>query len=145
MVVVTAHKRSESRALVAADRWFRGWGVAALASLAVTGGMLALRLEAWRTPFVLAHLAALLALVPLGAVLVGRTFARYRRERGSLVGALRGTLAHDRLATLLVALALVAVAVSLSQFNDGVRVVRSMANFTTVAVIVVLVRRYLRR
>lgn len=144
MAAVTAGKRGESRALAAADRWFRGWGVAALASLAVTGAMLALRLEAWRAPFVLAHLAALLALVPLGVVLVGGTFARYRRERGSVLGALRGTLTHDRLATLLVALALVAVAVSLSQFQDGVRVVRSLANLTTVGVIVVLVGRYLR-
>jgi hypothetical protein len=144
MAAITAGKRSESRALVVADRWFRGWGVAALVSLAVTLGMLALRLEAWRAPFVLAHLAALLALVPLGVVLVGRTFARYRRERGSVLGAVRGTLAHDRLATLLVAVAFVAAAVSLSQFQDGVRVVRSLANFTTVGVIVVLVGRYLR-
>ncbi|MGE0135679.1 MAG: hypothetical protein AB7L91_09565 [Dehalococcoidia bacterium] len=136
---------SNSRTLWVADRWFRGWGVAALASLAVTVGMLALRLEAWRAPFVLAHLAALLALVPLGVVLVGRTFARCRRERGSLLGAARGTLAHDRLATLLVGVAFVAAAVSLSQFQDGVRIVRSLANFTTVGVIVVLVGRYLRK
>ncbi|MEZ4554176.1 MAG: hypothetical protein R3B59_09745 [Dehalococcoidia bacterium] len=135
---------SDSRTLWVVDRWFRGWGVAALASLAVTGGMLALRLEAWRAPFVIAHLAALLALVPLGAVLVGRTFARYRRERGSVLAALRGTLSHDRLATMLVAVAFVAAAVSLSQFQDGVRVVRSIANFTTVGVIAVLVGRYLR-
>ncbi|MGE0227040.1 MAG: hypothetical protein AB7I38_10240 [Dehalococcoidia bacterium] len=136
---------SNSRTLWAADRWFRGWGVAALAALVVTIAMIALRLEAWRAPFVLAHLAALLALVPLGVVLVGRTFARYRRERGSVLGAVRGTLAHDGVATVLVAVAFVAAAVSLSQFQDGVRVVRSLANFTTVGVIVVLVGRYLRR
>ena len=135
---------STSGTLYFADRWFRGWGLAAVASLVVTGVMLALSLEAWRAPFVLAHLSALLALVPLGAVLVGRTFARYRRERGSVLGAVQGTLAHDRLATLLVAIALVAVAVSLSQFQDGVRVVRSAANLTTVGIIVVLVGRYLR-
>ena len=145
MAAVTAGRRDESRALWVADRWFRGWGVAALASLVVTGAMLALRLDAWRAPFVLAHLAALLALVPLGVVLVGRTFARYRRQRGSVLGALRGTLTHDRLATGLVVLSLVAVAVSLSQFQDGVRVVRSLANLTTVSVIVVLVGRYLKR
>ncbi len=92
----------------------------------------------------LAHLCALLALVPLGVVLVGRTFARYREERGSVLGGVRGTLAHDRLATVLVAVALVAVVVSLSQFDGGVRAVRSAANLTTVAVIVVLVGRYLR-
>jgi len=52
-------------------------------------------------------------------------------------------LAHDRLATGLVAVALVAAAASLSQFDGGVRAVRSAANLTTVAVIVVLVGRYL--
>jgi MFS family permease len=134
---------SGSRTLVVADRWFRGWGVAALLALLATGAMLALSLEAWRAPFVLAHLCALLALVPLGVVLVARTFARYREERGSVLGGVRGTLAHDRLTTLLVAVALVAVAVSLSQFDGGVRAVRSAANLTTVAVIVALVGRYL--
>ena len=136
---------STSRTLYVADRWFRGWGVAALLALLATGAMLALSLEAWRAPFVLAHLCALLALVPLGVALVARTFARYREERGSVLGGVRGTLAHDRLATLLVAVALVAVVVSLSQFDGGVRAVRSAANLTTVAMIVVLVGRYLRR
>jgi hypothetical protein len=126
-----------------ADRWFRGWGAAALLALLATGAMLALSLEAWRAPFVLAHLCALLALVPLGVVLVVRTFARYRAERGSLLGGVRGTLAHDRGSTLLVAVALVAVVVSLSQFDGGVRAVRSAANLTTVAMILVLVGRYL--
>ena len=73
-----------------------------------------------------------------------RDVSRYRGERGSVLGAVRGTLAHDRLATVLVAVAFVAAAVSLSQFQDGVRVVRSLANFTTVGVILVLVGRYLR-
>lgn len=136
---------STSRTLYLTDRWFRGWGVAALLALLATGAMLAFSLDAWRAPFVLAHLCALLALVPLGAVLVGRTFARYREERGSLLAAVRGTLAHDRLATALVAVALVAVAVSLSQFDGGVRLVRSAANLTAVAVIVVLVGRYLKQ
>ena len=74
---------SDSRTLFVADRWFRGWGAMAMLALVATGAMLALSLEAWRAPFVLAHLCALLALVPLGVVLVGRTFARYREERGS--------------------------------------------------------------
>jgi hypothetical protein len=133
---------STSPTLYVADRWFRGWGVAALLALPAAGAMLALRLEAWRAPFVLAHLCALLALVPLGVVLVARTFARYREERGSVPGAVRGTLAHDRVATILVAVALVAVAVSLSQFDGGMRLVRSTANLTAVAMIVVLVGRY---
>jgi hypothetical protein len=136
---------ANSRTLVVADRWFRGWGVAALLALLATGVMLALSLEAWRAPFVLAHLCALLALVPLGVVLVSRTFARYRTERGSLLGGVQGTFAHDRVTTLLVAVALVAVVVSLSQFDGGVRVVRSAANLTTVAMILALVGRYLRR
>ena len=112
---------STSRTLYLTDRWFRGWGVAALLALLATGAMLAFSLDAWRAPFVLAHLCALLALVPLGVVLVGRTFARYYEERGSVLGGVRGTLAHDRLATVLVAVALVAVVVSLSQFDGGVR------------------------
>jgi hypothetical protein len=66
-------------------------------------------------------------------------------EGGSLLAAVRGTLAHDRVTTLLVAVALVAVAVSLSQLDGGVRLVRSAANLTAVAMIVVLVGRYLRR
>jgi hypothetical protein len=136
---------SDSRTLFVADRWFRGWGAVALLALVATGAMLALSLEAWRAPFVLAHLCALLALVPLGAVLVGRTFARYREERGSLLGAVRGTLAHDRVSTLLVGIALLAIAVSLSQFDGGVRAVRSAANLTAVAMILALVGRYLRR
>jgi hypothetical protein len=136
---------STSRTLYVADRWFRGWGVAALLALLATGVMLALSLEAWRAPFVLAHLCALLALVPLGVVLVARTFARYYEERRSLLAAVRGTLGHDQLATALVVVALVAVVVSLSQFDGGVRAVRSAANLTTVTVIVVLVGQYLRR
>ena len=48
-----------------ADRWFRGWGVGALVALAATVVALLVGYEGWRLPFVLAHLAALLALFVL--------------------------------------------------------------------------------
>lgn len=133
-----------SRTRVAADRWFRGVGLVAVALLATTVAMLALRLDAWRAPFVFAHLAALLALVPLGLVIVWQTYARGYEERRSILGALQATLTHDRVTTLLVLLVLVAVATSLSQFNGGIRELRAGANFTAVGTIVVLVVRYLR-
>ena len=53
--------------------------------------------------------------------------------------------AHDRVSTLLVGIALVAIVVSLSQFDGGVRAVRAAANLTAGAMIVALVTRYLRR
>ena len=134
-----------SRTRTAADRWFRGCGIAALVALTATAAMLAFRLDAWRAPFVLAHLAALLALLPLAIVIVWQTYARGYEERRSILGALQATLTHDRVTTLLVAIALVAVAVSLSQFSGGIRALRAAANVTAVSMIVVLVARYLRR
>ncbi len=127
-----------------ADRWFRGWGIAAVVLLLATGGALLVGYEGWRRPFVLAHLAGLLALIPLGLVVLGRVASRAYAERGSLLGAVRGTFAHDRLASALVLVALVAVAVSLSQFEGGIRWLRAAANYTTVAIILLLVVRYLR-
>lgn len=129
----------------AVDRWFRLWGVVALSALAATAAMLVLRLEAWRVPFVAAHLAALLALLPLGIALVVSTYrAQIRAGHGGLA-AVGATLTHDRVATALMLLTFVTAAVSLSQFEGGVRDVRTVANLVTVSVVAVLVVRYLRR
>ncbi len=127
-----------------ADWWFRAWGTAALLSLTVTAGALLAGFEGWRLPFVLAHLAALLALVPLGLVILSRVVGGEYARRGSVAGAVRGVFAHDRIASVLVVVALVAIAVSLSQFQDGIRWLRALANYTTVSIILVLVARYLR-
>ena len=127
-----------------ADRWLRAWGVAALVLLTVTVGALLVSFEGWRRPFVLTHLAALLALVPLGLVVLARVVGGEYARRGSVIGAVRGVFAHDRLASVLVVVALIAIAVSLSQFQGGIRWLRALANYTTVSIILVLVARYLR-
>ena len=131
-------------ALRLADRWFRAWGSLCLLALVLTGAFLTMHASAWRAAFVLAHLCALLALLPLGVVLVGTTVARYARERGSLASGLTGVLSHDRLVTALVLVSLVTVAVSLSQFQ-GNQTVRTAANLISVSIIVALVHRYLSR
>jgi hypothetical protein len=125
------------------DRWFRAWGVLALVALAVTAAMLALRAEPWRVPFVAAHLAALVALLPLGVTLVASTYLRQLRMGQSALGAAGATLTYDRVATALTLLALATACVSLSQFA-GNQTVRLVANLVTVSVVVVLVVRYVR-
>lgn len=127
-----------------ADRWFRICGLAVVVLLLTTVASLLVGYEGWRRPFVLAHLTALFALVPLGLVVLRRVGSRAYAERGSLLGAVQGTFAHDRFASMLVVCALVAVVVSLSQFQDGIRWLRAMANYATVSIILVLVVRYLR-
>ncbi|MFA7296017.1 MAG: hypothetical protein WC211_02380 [Dehalococcoidia bacterium] len=136
--------RPQSMALWLVDGWFRGWGFGAIAALVGTLAMLVLQMPEWRVPFVIAHLAALLAVAPLGVVLVAQTFARYRRESGSVAGGLRGLFTHDRLVTALVLASFVTAAVSLSQFQGGIRWLRALANYSTVAIVVTLVWRYLR-
>lgn len=131
-------------ALRLADRWFRAWGALTVLALAVTASMLALRAEAWRVPFVAAHLAALLALAPLSVALVASVYAGYLRAGRGVLGAAGATLAHDRVVTALVLLALASAAGSLSQFEGGVRWLRTAANLVTVSVVVALVGRYLR-
>ncbi|MPZ99424.1 MAG: hypothetical protein GEU80_08830 [Dehalococcoidia bacterium] len=138
-----ARPRTLARPVQIADRWFRACGLAAVAALGATAGMLAGGAEAWRVPFVLAHLAALLALVPLGFALVARAFIEARAERGSAWGAISGVIERYPLVTTLVAATFVTAAVSLSQF-EGVRWLRSAANLATVALVVTLVVRYLR-
>jgi hypothetical protein len=126
-----------------ADRWFRAWGSLCLAALAFTAALLAVGADAWRAAFILGHLCALLALLPLGLVLVGATFAQHYRARGDLVDAARATVSHDPLVTGLVLLCFLTVAISLSQF-EGNQPVRAAANVASVAMIAVLVVRYLR-
>jgi hypothetical protein len=126
------------------DRWFRGWGVVALLALGTTAAMLALRAEPWRVPFVAAHLAALLALAPLGVALVVSTYMQQLRSGRGAFEAVGATLAHDRVATALTCVAFVAAGVSLSQFDGGVRWIRTTANLVTVSAAVTLIVRYLR-
>lgn len=123
------------QALFTADRWFRILGFATLMALASTGILLLAEGSAWRVMFVIAHLAGLLALVPLGVVLILRA---YRHEGGLAAMAARHPLVGGLLACL-------AVTVTLSLLNfEGDREVRRIANLTTVAIVAVLVVRYLR-
>lgn len=117
------------------DRNFRLFGKLALALLLTTAGLLVVEIEAWRAVFALAHLAALIALLPLGVALVARAV----REEGGLVAAAR----MHRGVTVLLAVAAVAVVLSLANFEGGNRDLRRVANLTTVAIAVVLVWRYL--
>lgn len=126
------------------DRLFRVAGAGALVALAATGAALALGVEAWRAPFVLAHLLALVALLPLGIALVVAALRAGHAERGTPTGALSAMIARFPVDTVLVVLALLGVAVTLSQFDGGVRTVRSAANVVTVGAVVALVARYLR-
>ncbi len=110
--------------------------------LALTAALLFAGAEAWRPVFALAHLAAIVALTPLGVVLV-RQAARAAREAnaGPVIPAL--IQRHPQVAFLLAA-ATVAVVVSLMNFEEGIRWLRRVANFTTVGIVLVLVARYLR-
>jgi hypothetical protein len=126
------------------DRWFRAWGVATLVLLAATGAMLAFDAGHWRLPFALAHLAALLALLPLGLVLVARALIEARPAGKSWFAAAGEAARRHMLVTALVALALVTVSLSLANFPDGDRAVRTLANLSTVVIVGALVVRYLR-
>ena len=133
-----------SRARHVADRWFRGWGVAALVALAATALLLAGGSKGWRVPFVLAHLAALLALAPLGGVLLVQALVEGYRASGSPAGAVGAAVGRHRLVAALLALVVVTVAVSLANFAGGTRWLRAAANLVTVAIVLLLVARYLR-
>lgn len=123
-----------SRSLALADRWFRLAGLGNLAVLAVTGILLLAGVEAWWVPFVLAHLMALVALLPLALVLLVKAM----REAGPAA-----TVRRYPLATALVAALAVTLTLSLMNF-EGNREVRRVANLGSVALILVLVVRYLR-
>ncbi len=95
----------------------------------------------WTAVFGLAHLAALVALAPLGVVLVRHGFRRAAAEGDP---GLRGVLRrYPDVALILLGIA-VAVTVTLVNFDDGIRWLRRVANFTTVGLVLVLVGRYLR-
>lgn len=124
-------------------RWFRFAAIATLAALALTGAMLALRADAWRIPFVAAHLAALLALLPLGAGIVIHAYRNHRRFHPTPTATLRAIVEANRLNAAIVAIILVAAGISISQFT-GVRVIRASANAVTVTLVLTLVVRYFR-
>ncbi len=126
------------------DRWFRVWGVAALVALVATGFSLVTHWAAWRVPFVAAHLATLLALVPLGLVLIARECLTAYHVAGSSVGTPGAIARRHPWVLLLLAMAIVSVAVSLANFADGTRWLRTIANLVTVAIALTLVARYLR-
>ncbi len=137
---VRAGQIAPSDWLVRLDRSFRLFGKLALALLLATVGLVAADVEAWRGVFALAHLAALVALLPLGVALVVHAFRSASADgEGGLVSVLR----RHRLVAALLAITLVAVVLSLANFEDGSRLVRRTANFTTVGIVVVLVWRYL--
>jgi uncharacterized membrane protein YidH (DUF202 family) len=126
--------------LIRLDRSFRLFGKLALALLLATVGLLVADVEAWRGVFALAHLAALAALLPLGIALVTHAFREASADgEGGLVSVLR----RHRLVAVLLAITVVTVVLSLANFEDGSRLVRRTANFTTVGIVLVLVWRYL--
>ena len=135
--------RTPPRYLAFTDRWFRGFGVGALAALATTAALLAAQVDAWRVPFVAAHLAALVALIPLAIALVTHATLEARGVHGSLLASLGAVPRRHPTTSLLVALVLFAAVISISQFT-GVRAIRATANLIAVALILSLVVRYLR-
>jgi uncharacterized membrane protein YidH (DUF202 family) len=126
--------------VVRLDRSFRLFGKLALALLLATAGLIAADVEAWRGVFALAHLAALVALLPLGIALVAHAF---RAASADGEGGLMSVVRRHRLVAALLAVTVVTVALSLANFEDGSRFIRRTANFTTVGIVVVLVWRYL--
>ncbi|MGE3961186.1 MAG: hypothetical protein AB7F65_05835 [Dehalococcoidia bacterium] len=126
--------------LVRADRSFRLFGKLTIALLLATGGLIAADVAAWRGVFASAHLAALIALVPLGAALLAHAF---REARAAGDPGVVGVVRRHRAIAILLAITLVTVAFSLANFPDGNRLVRRTANLTTVGIALALVWRYL--
>lgn len=121
-------------ALPLVDRLFRVLGIVTIVALAVTIAMLLVGAEAWRVPFVAAHLAGLIALAPLGVVLMVLAY----RDAGGLSSMIA------RHALVAAALAVIAVCVTVTgmEFTAN-RDVRRISNIVTVSVVVLLVARYL--
>ena len=117
------------------DRWFRIAGIVTIVALAVTIAMLLVGAQGWRAPFVVAHLAALAALAPLGVALIAHGY----REAGGLGPMLSR---HSRVAIVLAVIA-VTVTVTLVEF-DGNRALRRVSNITTVVLVLLLIAQYLR-
>ena len=126
--------------LVAADRLFRIGGVTTLLLLLATISPGLAGAGAWRLLFTAAHLAALVALLPLSLVMARHAFARARADGRP---GIRGVMRRYRGTVALLLLLAVAVAISLVNFEDGNRALRRLANYTTVAAALVLVVRYL--
>jgi len=133
--------RPLSPALARADWLFRNAGKVTIAMLLTTLALRAVGAEYWTAVFSLAHIVALVALLPLGAALLGHGFRR--ASRAGQPGIL-GVLRRYRTVALVLAVIVVAVAVTLVTFEDGPRPVRQAANLTTVVLVVLLVVRYLR-
>ncbi len=123
-----------------ADRNFRFFGKITVALLLATAGLIAADIAAWRGVFASAHLAALVALLPLGVALVAHAF---RQARSAGDPGLGGVLRRYRVVAILLAVTAVTVALSLANFEGGSRLVRRAANLTTVGIALVLVWRYL--
>ncbi len=122
-------------ALRAVDRLFRVSGIVTLIALAVTIAMLLAGAAAWWMPFVAAHLTALIALVPLGLVLIAYGY----REAGGVAP----MLARHGIVAAALAVIAVSVTVTLLEFSTN-RDVRRVANIVTVSLVVLLVVHYLR-
>ncbi len=123
------------RALFTADRWFRLVGFTAFLALGSTAILLFAGGNAWRVIFVFAHLLALLALLPIGVVLVLRAYAQS--------GGLGGMVRRYPAVTVLLLCLFATIVASLLNF-DGNREARRVANLASVALLAVLVVRYLR-
>ncbi len=117
------------------DRVFRVAGVVAIAALGATIAMALAGAEAWRVPFVVAHLAALIALTPLGVALVLHAYG----ESGGLVP----MVTRHALVSVALAIVAVGVTVTLLAFSEN-REVRRISNLVTVGVVLLLVVQYLR-
>jgi len=117
------------------DRSFRIFGIVTLVGIAITilGAMNGAGW--WRPVFSASHLAALIALVPLGVALVVYAY----REAGSLGAML------SRHARIVITLAVIAVSVTITLVEfDGNRTVRRISNFTTVGLVLLLIVHYFR-
>lgn len=133
-------RESVSTSLARTDLLFRLAGAGALALLAATAVLLAFGVDAWRAVFAFAHLLALIALAPLGVVLVRRAFAEARAEGDPGIG---GVWRRHQSVAIILAIVVITVAVSLLNFQDGIRWLRRVANLSTVALVLLLVARYL--
>jgi hypothetical protein len=115
--------------------------VITLGLLAGTAALLLAGQEAWRPLFALAHLGALIALAPLGVMLLRYAVTEVERaDAGPLLPAL--VRAYPTVVFLLAAMS-VTIVISLLNFEDGIRWLRRIANFSTVGIVLALVARYL--
>lgn len=118
-----------------ADRIFRLAGVVTILGLVATIALAVSGAAIWRPVFTASHVTALVALVPLGAVLVTLAY----REAGGL-----GPMLSRHL-RIVIALAVIAVSVTVTLVEfDGNRTVRRFSNFTTVGLVLLLIVHYVR-